>query len=155
MQIKKYIHVFVVSYLDLNFTLLLALMQFCTMMLKTKFSSKVDLTRFGNKLFNCVIHCTVSFQCLIYATCTYIFLIIIVHWTPLNISTAKRAYPCVENKHKIKYITITNIARFDWSIWIFRNLWKILFLRLMDLRRVFCDPWLSWYLFVIKTIESL
>ena len=41
-----------VSYLDLNFTLLLALMQFCTMMLKTQFSSKVDLSGFGTELLN-------------------------------------------------------------------------------------------------------
>ena len=43
-----------VSYLDLNFTLLLALMQFCTMMLKPQFSPKVDLSGFGIKLSNLV-----------------------------------------------------------------------------------------------------
>ena len=37
---------------DLNFTLLLALMIFCSMVLKTQFSSKVDLSGIGTELFN-------------------------------------------------------------------------------------------------------
>ena len=48
------------SYLDLNFTLLLALMEFCAMMLKFQFSSKVDLSGSGTELFNCATTCLLT-----------------------------------------------------------------------------------------------